>query len=124
MSKCVKKLGGQKFQVDDYVTVNFDICGSSGIELLKIKDCATAKKFAIHEDRFLGHEREAMCTYMASNGSVCNSVRDEMSSLSQKINAFLGYTPAHHEGHIQQGTTCDAGMPSQNFSTEALCRNI
>ena len=120
MSKCVKNLGGQKFQVDDYVTVNFDICGSSGIELLKIQDCGNAKKFAMNEDEFLRLERGSMCNYKKKG--VCKNVGGEMKSISDKINAFLGYTPAHHEAHIQQGTTCDAGMPSQNFSKEALCR--
>ena len=120
MSQCVKDLGGQTFQVDDYVTLNFDICGSSGVELLKIKDCVTAKQFAQAEDAFLQLEREAMCTHKQTGE--CNSVGEQMGSLSHKISAFLDYTPAHHKGHIQQGTTCDAGMPSQNFSMAALCR--
>ena len=78
---------------------------------------ASAKEFAQAEDAFLQLERE-QCTHKQTGE--CNSVGEEIGSLSQKISAFRDYTPARLNGHIQQGTTCDAGSSAKLFNGGAV----
>lgn len=127
ISQCVAYLGQQKYDVDGYITQNFDICASSGATLKKLAkqgdlSCTQLREVAEMEDAFLGLERDSMCNYLQTEKAVCNDVSAAMTDLSSTIKELSGDAHGYHDVHIAQGRTCDAGAPSNNMTQEFLCQ--